>query len=61
MVSRAGNFIRAKFADPVFTFQYYQVFRYLVSILVSVIMVRSGLQKTDLGYYEMWIFIVASL
>lgn len=61
MVSRAGNFIRAKFADPVYTFQYYQVFRYLVSILVSVIMVRSGLQKTDLGYYEMWIFIVASL
>lgn len=60
-MSGVRSFINNKFADPVFTFQYYQVIRYLVSILISVVMVRSGIQKTDLGYYEMWIFIVTSL
>lgn len=60
-MSGARSFIRNKFDDAVFTFQYYQVIRYVVSILISVIMVRSDLQKTDLGYYEVWIFIVTTL
>jgi O-antigen/teichoic acid export membrane protein len=60
-MSVTRSFILNKFNDPVFTFQYYQVIRYVVSFLISVIMVRSGLQKTDLGYYEVWIFIVTSL
>jgi len=54
-------YIKRKFDDPVFTFQYYQVLRYLVSILLSVIMVKSGMNQMELGQYEIWIFVATSL
>ncbi|MCO6463266.1 MAG: oligosaccharide flippase family protein [Saprospiraceae bacterium] len=47
--------------DIVTVYQYYFVVRYIVSFLVSVIMVRSALPQTDLGYYELMIFVVVSI
>lgn len=47
--------------DIVFQYQYHQVVRYIVSFLVSVIMVRSALPTVDLGTYELLIFVVISI
>ncbi len=55
------RFTLNKFKEPVFAFQYFQAIRYLVSILISVIMVRCGLSGADLGHYEFWIFVVTAL
>jgi len=57
----AAAYVKRKFDDPVFTFQYYQVLRYLVSIILSVIMVKSGIKQMELGQYEIWIFVVTSM
>ncbi len=43
-------------SDAVSAYQYFQVVRYLMSVLVSVIMVKSSLPALDLGYYELIIF-----
>lgn len=47
--------------DIVFQYQYYQVVRYVVSFIVSVIMVRSLLPQADLGRYELMTFIITSI
>lgn len=52
---------RSRFSEPIFTYQLYQVVRYMVSLLVSVVLVKSALPQTDLGYFEMILFIVASV
>ena len=51
----------AKKNDPIFLFQYSQVLRYVVSFLVSVIMVKSALPPDDLGHYEIFFFMATSL
>lgn len=53
--------LKEKFRDPVFAFQYTQVVRYVVSFLISIIMVRSALAADDLGRYEIIIFIASAL
>lgn len=53
--------LKQKFRDPVFAFQYTQVVRYVVSFLISIIMVRSALAADDLGRYEILIFIAGAL
>lgn len=50
-----------KLADIVFVLQYYNVVRYVVSFVISVIMVRSALPPSDLGNYELFLFVVASI
>jgi O-antigen/teichoic acid export membrane protein len=50
-----------RITDPVFLYQGYQVIRYLVSVCTSVILVKSALPQSDLGFLEMMIFIVVSL
>ncbi len=47
--------------DIVFQYQYHQVVRYIVSFIVSVIMVRSALPQVELGRYELLLFIIASI
>ncbi len=47
--------------DSVFVYQFYQIFRYVVSVLISIVLVKSALPQEDLGYYEIIIFIVTSL
>ena len=47
-------------SDAVSAYQYFQVVRYMVSVLVSIIMVKSSLPAIDLGYYELIIFGVVS-
>ena len=47
--------------DIVFQYQYHQVIRYIVSFIVSVIMVRSALPQAELGRYELLVFIIASV
>jgi O-antigen/teichoic acid export membrane protein len=47
--------------DGVSAYQYFQIVRYLVSVLVSVVMVKSSLPSIDLGYYELIIFGVATI
>lgn len=47
--------------DIVAVYQLYQVVRYVVSFLVSIIMVRSALPAIELGKYELFIFIGVSL
>ncbi len=54
------KYLKYKSTDMVFVFQYYHAVRYLVSILVSILMVRCGLLQSELGKYEMWIFIAAT-
>lgn len=53
--------LTAKKNDPIFVFQYSQILRYVVSFLVSMIMVRSALPTADLGRYEIFIFMATSL
>lgn len=53
--------LESRLNDSVFAFQYYQVLRYISSLLVSVILVRSGLPGEQLGKYELWIFIIGAL
>lgn len=53
--------LRQRLFDPVFMYQGYQMIRYLVSLIVSVIWVKSALPSEDLGYLEMMIFVVVSL
>lgn len=52
---------RTTLQDIVFQYQYHQVVRYVVSFVVSVIMVRSALPQTDLGRYEIMLFIIVSI
>lgn len=53
--------LQALYHDIVFQYQYHQVMRYLVSFIVSVIMVRSLLPQADLGRYELMAFIITSV
>lgn len=50
-----------RISDPVFLYQGYQVTRYLVSLSTSVILVKSALPQSDLGFLEIMIFIAVSL
>lgn len=54
------KYLKNKSTDMVFVFQYYHVMRYMVSILVSIMMVRCGLLQLELGKYELWIFIATT-
>lgn len=47
--------------DRVAAYQYFQVVRYLVSVLVSIIMVKSTMSSIDLGHYELIIFGIAAI
>lgn len=55
------TYIYSKFKDSVFVYQFYQVSRYITSLLLSIIMVKSALPSEQLGYYEMILFIIVSL
>ena len=46
--------------DPVHAYQIYHSGRYLISLIISVIMVKCGIPSSDLGDFELIIFIVAS-
>ncbi len=50
-----------KASDPIFAFQYFLAIRFIVSLLVSVILVKSTLPADQLGFYEVIIFIVTSI
>lgn len=47
--------------DIVFQYQYHQVARYIVSFVVSIIMVRSALPQKALGGYELLVFFIVSI
>lgn len=53
--------LKTLYHDIVFQYQYHQVVRYVVSFIVSVIMVRSLLPQADLGRYELLAFIITSI
>jgi len=53
--------IKQKFEDTIFVYQYNQVVRYVCSFLISVLMVKSALPAVNLGEYEIFIFIAASV
>ena len=50
-----------KASDPIFAFQYFLAVRFVVSLMVSIIMVKSALPADQLGYYEVIIFVVTSV
>jgi Polysaccharide biosynthesis protein len=50
-----------KASDPIFAFQYFLAIRFAVSLLVSIIMVKSELPADQLGYYEVILFVVTSV
>ena len=50
-----------KASDAVFAFQYFLAIRFVVSLLVSVLMVKSALPADQLGFYEVIIFILTSV
>jgi O-antigen/teichoic acid export membrane protein len=47
--------------DIVKAYQIYHVVRYILSFIISVVLVRSNLTSSDLGNYELIIFIVSTL
>lgn len=53
--------LKHKLGDIVFVLQYFQVLRYIVSFVISIVLVRSALPQADLGYYEMFLFIAVSI
>ncbi|MBK8348295.1 MAG: polysaccharide biosynthesis C-terminal domain-containing protein [Saprospiraceae bacterium] len=55
------QFINNKFSEAIFVYQYNQMMRYLVSVLISIVMVRSAISQDDIGHYEIWIFIITSM
>ena len=48
----------AKFNDGSFVYQYFLIFRYAISFICSIIIVRSGLTTADIGTYEWLLFLI---
>ncbi len=54
------QWIQSRINDPVNAYQVYQAARYLISLIISVIMVKSGMSTSELGNFEVIIFITYS-
>ncbi|HLO53194.1 MAG TPA: oligosaccharide flippase family protein [Saprospiraceae bacterium] len=61
MFSKLLQLYHKKASDPIFAFQYFLAVRFVVSLMVSIIMVKSALPADQLGYYEVIIFVVTSV
>ena len=56
MITKFSGFAK----DPVNAYQLYQAGRYLTSILVSIILVQSGLDSDGVGHFELLLFIAVT-
>lgn len=61
LITKLLQLYHKKASDPVFAFQYFLAIRFIVSLLVSIIMVKSALPTDQLGFYEVIIFVVTAI